>query len=267
MTAPCEWSVSYASCEDDTEWAALPDDGRERYEDAAVEFLWRWTGRVLGICEVSIRPCRARVGLERPSTWEGRGPRPHGGSQWQPVLIGGEWFNLTCFSCADLCSCSRTTALSLPGPVESVVAVKIDGEVLDPSTYRLDSGKWLIRLDGQGWPSSQDMSAPTSAPDTFEVTYRRGLPVPPGGQIAAGVLAMELWRAACGSPACGLPQRFQSITRQGVTVAMLDSFEDIDKGHTGIFLIDSWVASFVKPQAVSKVLSPDVGRGRGSRRA
>src|SRR3546814_4772015 len=50
--------------------------------------------------------------------------------------------------------------------------------------------------------------------------------------ISAGRLANELAKAACNDKSCGLPQRVQSITRQGVTVAVLDSFDDIDTGHT-----------------------------------
>jgi hypothetical protein len=41
---------------------------------------------------------------------------------------------------------------------------------------------------------------------------------------------------------------------------MLDAFDDIEKGHTGIWIIDSWVTSITQPPARSVVLSPDVPR-------
>jgi hypothetical protein len=92
------------------------------------------------------------------------------------------------------------------------------------------------------------------------VTYVRGVRVPEGGEIAAGVLALELAKAACNDNTCQLPKRMQTMTRQGVTVAMLDSFDDVDKGHTGIWIIDSWVASMTKTPVRPTVLSPDKPR-------
>lgn len=267
-TAPCSWPVSYAECH------TLPDgwkpaEGepasveREQYERMAAEFLWRWTGRSLGVCETTIRPCRETCCGERPSTFEGRGPHPSGRTPWTPVLIGGEWFNVSCWACGpDACGCRSPYALRLPGPVASITEVKIDGQVLDPSAYRLDSHRDLVRLDGEGWPTAQDHAQPDTAAGTWSVTYDRGVEVPIGGQVAAGLLAVELWKAACGDKGCALPQRVQTVTRQGVTVAMLDSFDDIDKGHTGIFLIDSWVASMTQTPRQSSVYSPDTKRGR-----
>lgn len=263
-TAPCSWPVLYSECAPDPAWTALTPEQRQGYELAASEFLWRWTGRVLGLCPVTIRPCRTDLSM-RASTFEGRGPLG-GGTPWRPVLIAGEWFNIGCGSCGfDACGCDGPASLVLPGIVDSITEVKIDGVVLAPAAYRVESHRYLIRQDGGKWPVSQDLSAPAGSVGTWSVTYMRGVPVPQGGQMAAAVLAMELWRAACNDGACGLPKRFQSITRQGVTVAMLDSFDDIDKGHTGIYLIDSWVASMIMPVRRSSVYSPDTMHARPRR--
>jgi hypothetical protein len=135
--------------------------------------------------------------------------------------------------------------------------VQIDGEVLDPSAYRVDNGRLLVRQDGGRWPTCQDMGAALGEDDTWGITYDKGYPVPAGGQIAAGLLANELAKAACNDRSCGLPQRVQTVTRQGVTIAVLDAFDDIDEGHTGIWLIDSWVASVVRRPRRMRVLSPD----------
>ena len=111
------------------------------------------------------------------------------------------------------------------------------------------------------------MALPTTAPGTFSIAYDYGREVPIGGQLAAGVLACELAKAACRDSSCALPQRIQSITRQGVTVAVLDAFDDIDSGHTGIWLIDSWVSSIVKPLRPGRICSPDVPRPKWRRDA
>lgn len=266
INAPCSWPVSFLGCAPDAKWTALSDAQRAPHIAAATEFLWRWTGRVLGLCPVTIRPCRTDHSMDGPTTFEGRGPTRGGGTPWRPVLVAGKWYNIGCGSCGfDGCDCDGPATIALPGPVDSITQVKIDGVVLPATSYRVDSRRWLVRTDGGSWPTAQDTLAADTMPGTWSVTYLRGVPVPSGGQIAAGVLALELWRAACNDGACGLPKRFQSITRQGVTVAMLDSFDDIDKGHTGIFIIDSWVTSMVKVPNRSSVYSPDVRPHSGGR--
>ena len=152
--------------------------------------------------------------------------------------------------------------LTLPGPVGAVTEVVVDGTVLDPAAY-LVAGSDLSRVDGKNWPICQDLALPPTEPGTWMVTYERGVPVPAGGQVAAALLAVELFKAACSDPSCALPRRVQSISRQGVTVAVLDAFDDIDKGHTGIWLVDSWIASVTQPIRGSRVYSPDVRRGPG----
>lgn len=169
----------------------------------------------------------------------------------RPVLVGGRWFNVGCQRCGDTCGCGGVAPLALPGPIFSVVEVVEDGVVLPPEAYSIQNHRYLARLDGRAW-----------APCDLEITYQRGAAVPSGGQVAAGVLAKELALAACDDSECRLPQRVQTITRQGVTVAMLDAFDDIEQGHTGIWIIDSWVTSMTKPPARSTVLSPDLPRNR-----
>ena len=181
---------------------------------------------------------------------------------WQPVIIDGRWLNIGCWGCGtnEMCGCDYVAALRLPGPIVSVTEILIDGAVFDPAEYRVDSGRYLVRTDGEGWPTAQNMQDPTTEVGTWSVTYTRGTEVPAGGQVAAALLAIQLWKASCKDSSCDLPQRVQTITRQGVTVAMLDSFDDIDQGHTGIFLIDSWIASLMKPPLRPLVYSPDTAR-------
>lgn len=257
-TTPCTWFCDYSDC---TDLSALEDSGDyEMFEAMATEYLWNWTGRKFGLCEVSVRPCREDCTEGWSSFW-GWGPIPGaypGGAPWRPVVISGRWYNLGCRRCGDQCGCGHLEQIKLPGPISSVEAITIDGETMPSGSYRVDDGKFLVRLDGGSWPLCQDLSVSPTEEDTWEITYKRGVPVPSGGNVAAGVLALELAKAACNDKSCQLPQRVQSITRQGVTIAMLDAFDDIEKGHTGIWLIDSWLSSMNNAPIPSRVYSPDV---------
>lgn len=264
MNTPCDWPVVYPDCDGD-DVPDLPTDAspgmHEQSEQMAVDFLWNLTGQVYGVCPETVRPCREGCGSSG-STWKGNG------SPWTPALIGGQWYNLTCGSCpptASGCSCGDdATTIRLPGPIASVTQILIDGEILPSTAYRVDNYNILVRVDGGTWPSCQDLAAPTTEDGTWEITYERGRPVPVGGQVAAGALAEEFVKALCDDSSCRLPRRVQSITRQGVSMAILDSFEDIEKGHTGIWMIDSWVASVMAPKRGGSVASPDVGRYRNA---
>lgn len=229
---------------------ALDADRANTARAAAAEYLYRWTGGAFGLCEITIRPCRSDCHDGR-STYRGT---------WAPALVNGDWSSVSCGSCGDLCGCgdSGASSLRLPGPVYAVTAVVIDGELLDPSNYRVDNKQLLVREDGEGWPTCQDLSLPEGEVGTFTISYQLGNPVPPGGQLAAETLACELAKAISGDGTCQLPQRVQSITRQGVTIAMLDSFDDVDKGHTGIWIIDSWIASIRNIPRSFSVRSVDV---------
>ncbi len=258
----CDWPIVYpATC---TVLDGLSPEQREAYEQAAADYLWRWTGQTFGLCPVSIRPCRADCDQGGKWFW-GNGPFPPGfatdnlGGRWTPALINGTWVNLGCGSCgSDGCSCDFVPSVRLPGPMAAVDQVLVDGAALPQDSYRIDNAVLLVRTDGGDWPSCQDMAAATTEINTWQVDYQLGQPVPIGGQVAAGALACELAKAAVGDSSCQLPRRVQTIARQGVTMSFLDSMEDLDKGRTGIWLIDSWVASVMNPPRASTVRSPDI---------
>jgi len=236
----------------------MPASGQQKFEDMATEFLWRWTDRQFGLCEGTVRPCRQDC-HEGMSTYHGAsGPTSPGTGPFQPALIRGQWFNVGCGGgCGDSCGCSFGRALRFEVPVYDVVSVEVDGQTLPSGAYRVDDGRFLVRQDGGQWPYCQNLNAALGEEDTWAVTVRVGSPVPVGGQIAAGKLACELAKAACGSKNCELPSRVQSVTRAGVSISMmLDQFEDLDKGRTGIWLIDSWVSSVTKPDIGFSIASP-----------
>lgn len=262
-TTACDWPVAYVDCAGAcSAWENWPEAERATaqawFEAQAVDLLHGWTGRVFGVCEAEIRPCRDAGGTagDGQSTFWGRGPgydptfpRAGGGSRWQPVLIRGEWFNIGC-GCLSACGCSDSGAdvLAIPGPVTAIDTITIGGEVIPPSAYRVEHGRLLRRLDGGVWPASQ-------SPE-FVIRYSRGIPVPVGGQVAAGRLACELALAACAPDDCALPERLQTVSRQGITVGV--SLTGEDWRDTGIWSIDSWVQSMTIPRSFASVRSVDV---------
>lgn len=136
-------------------------------------------------------------------------------------------------------------ALLLSYRWSAVSAVAIDGV---PVTSFLLDGRILT------W------DAPGGCAQRITVTGTMGIPTPPGGQVAAAQLACELAKAMCGDSSCALPERVQSVSRQGITMTILDQFEDLDEGKTGIWLIDAWVASVMRSPMPATVGSPDSHR-------
>lgn len=249
MAGPCEWPiVAPTGCGDlDALDGATEGVTRATVEAMAVSYLWNWTGKRLGLCEAKVRP--ARQDCQR-TVYAGESGSGLGTWSWSPMSVG-------CGSCAQECGCSRVISIRLPGPINTVTEVRVDGDVLAPAAYRVENGKRLVRQDGGSWPVCNDLDAPDTAPGTWSVTYRQGVPVPEGGRVAAGVLACEFAKALSQSNDCRLPQRIQTVTREGVTVGVLDPFDGISEGRTGIWLIDSWVASVTHAPARSTVHSPD----------
>lgn len=218
----------------------------------AAEVLYALSGRQFGICEVVARPCR-------PACCEpcGRGT----GYRWTPVLQGGQWTNVSCVGCKDVCSCTTVCEALLPGPVYEVTEVLLDGVVLAETEYRVDGRRALVRLtDGECWPTCQNMNLEPTEVGTWQVSYLRGRPLPEAGKNALGALANELAKACLGDSTCALPERVTTIARQGVTMALLDPMDFLTRNRTGIYAVDLWLTA-VNPHGRSRhagVYSPDV---------
>lgn len=275
-TEPCNWPLAYCGDGGADELCAsvagLTPTLQTLVQNAATAYLWNITGRQFGTCSLTIRPCKTDCYRNAASTYRGYawsnmnlpfyGNGSIGlGSALNPALIGGQWYNMPCGGCQnDICSCTYVPTIDLLGPVASVDMIFQDGALLDPSAYRVDNFRYLVRTDGKDWPVCQDMVAATTETGTLEVTYQIGVEVPAGGQLAAGVLACQMAKAACNDGTCQLPQRIHSVTRQQVNVTVLDSYDAFYiNGTTGLFAVDSWVNSvnFSRQRAGTRVSSPD----------
>lgn len=273
-----EWPVSYVGtgCSVFTDSDDSGDSGNTLQadcEEMAANLLWNWTNRIFGSRREIVRPTRVKTPW-RPSTFEGLGPPAAyydlgsiPGYGFLPLLgFGGSWLEFRCGECGMLvCSHADPRAIHLPGPVQDVNAIDIGGLLLDPSAYRVDNGHTLIRQDGQSWPTRQDLYASIGTPNTWTIDFDHGVPVPMGGQLAAGLLACELAKAMSGDGDCALPSRVQSVTRQGVSMDIVQTtFQDAQDGRTGIFTIDSWIGSVTTPRDYVGVSSPETRRGMGA---
>jgi len=220
----------------------------------ASAILFRLSGRQFpGECERTVWPCSgdncgcgcaqggavSYLGNDWWWTW-------HSYPAWPVPNGSGDGF-VNCGRCCGECCIPK---LALPSTVNEIVEVVIDGVVLDPSAYAIEAYRWLVRVDGEGWPCTNDLTGDVGDPGTWTVTYRYGKPVPADGRIAAAIFACQIALNRCGGDSC-LPQRLKEITRQGVDMAFADPLEFLDKGQTGIYEVDLWLQS-VNPSKLKR---------------
>lgn len=242
---------------DPTQWTAA----QRQAVEVASEILKRLTAGAFGLCTLKIRPCRKRceegnADLLRHSLGVVGGP-------WTPALIDGRMYNISC-GCIGECGCSPLCELILNPYAYDILQVRLDGAVLPPTAYRVDDNRRLVRTDGGCWPDCQELARPDTEPGTWSVTYRTGVPVPPGGRMAVTDLAIQLWRACQGNKSCALPERVTQVVREGITYTLLDNLEVFERGRTGLNRVDLWLTS-VNPYAARapmRAWSPDTIRSR-----
>ena len=214
---------------------------------AASEILWMATGHRFGNCAISLRGCR-RDCSQFPG-WLPWWDSVSSMSSWGwpfPMLIDGLWFNLACGGCGDSCSCSSFSSIRFPEPVQSIESITIDGESLPASGYYLLDGQDLIKTEGE-WPRCQDWHV-TGGPGSWIINAAFGDPVPTLGQMAVGILTIELAKLFCGDR-CAFPARTTSVTRQGVSYQIASAKDFLDDGLTGLDLPDRFI-KMVNPQGI-----------------
>jgi hypothetical protein len=222
--------------------------------DAASEILWARSGRQFGLCEVTLRPCRRTCDGDWPwfdNWWDvgGGGPRP--------LLYQGAWFNIVCGGCPNGCSCTVVEEAVLPGPVHTIVSVKLNGTVMATGSYRVDNHRLLVRTDGGRWPVCQDMAAADTEDNTWSVTALYGQEVPVSGRFAVGELAAEIAKACVGAN-CAIPGNAIQVARQGVTIDMVKVGDLLDKGLLGLPMSDRFITTFNPKQLQSRPRVYDV---------
>jgi hypothetical protein len=239
-------------------WATTSQPIKDYATSLATLVLWAATGRQYGGCPTTLRPCWSR---QEPlyQTWpvgfDGEGYWGLRGAVGSVVLIGGGC------GCSAACACAPSQ-VALPGPVQSVTSVQVDGTTLDPSEYLLQ-GNYLVRASGSEWPGSQNLALPLGQTNTWAVTYVVGAAVPPALLGAAAEFACELAKAKTGGQ-CQLPNRVQSVTRQGVEIQYVDTNDYLNEGLTGLSNVDMVIRALnpYKLAAPLRVLSPDVPKFR-----
>lgn len=240
MTGPVPASRSTVLCSAWATPADVPDPHRDRLDDEtwerllmqASEIMWALSGRRWygGGCEETAM-------LRSMPPTAGRDSWPYDASWGScPCWRGGTWVDDLFLPRTDYTTAHLSpVAIKLPrNPVTLIVEATVDGITLDPSAYRLTRSGWLERIDGGHW---------AVCGDSTDVTYQFGEPPPEGGVQAVVLFAIQLMLDYLGDAKCRLPARVTSVTRQGVTMAMLDPMEFLPDGKTGIYLIDLWLAS------------------------
>jgi hypothetical protein len=133
----------------------------------------------------------------------------------------------------------------LAAPVGPITWVKVDGNVVPPTSYRVD-GNRLVWTGATPcpWPYCQDMAAADDKPDTFAVRYLNAFAPDALAAYALGVLSMEFAKACTGGK-CRLPASVTAVARQGVTFQVAaGTFPD---GTTGIREVDAWIGLWRPP--------------------
>jgi hypothetical protein len=224
--------------------------------DSAVELLYSLSGRQFpGTMSSTVRPTARPYQIDARSHAANMQAQVGWYGGWSPSWLWG-----ICSGCNYTNCCGPDTIGLGRSPVISVEQVQIDADILDPSEYRIDESKWLVRTCYGGWPTCQKLSCPIGDPCTFEVQFTWGQDPPQIGKSAAGKLSTELYKADQPGLACTLPQRITSITRQGVSIAILDPQTFLDKGLTGNYQIDIFIKAYNPGGQVRRptVFSPDV---------
>ncbi|CAL9538348.1 hypothetical protein [Streptomyces sp. enrichment culture] len=260
QTGPCSAWPTDLCCDVDN----VAEEDIERWTLVASQILFALSGRRIGPCPVTVRPCRRACLESAPfisfQTRTGTGP-------WIPYIgTDGLWRNASVCGCQSDCSCGELCEVLLEGPVYDVTEVNVGGQVLAPEQYRVDAPGRLVRVGGGCWPSCQDMAAPPGEPDTFTVTYRIGLPVDEAAIAAVSELTCHLLKGCGGNGSCGCnsSRNFTRYVRQGVELEMPDPQVIYSQGRTGLPLVDAWLMA-VNPnrlESPSRVYSPDYRRAR-----
>lgn len=142
-------------------------------------------------------------------------------------------------------------------PVQSIVRVTDGNGDLADTDYYLVNDAYLVRPNRGTWDFETGV----------EVEYNYGVAPPAMGRQAAIALGNQMLLAYMGSDSCTLPDRVTSVSRQGVSLTILDPQDFLKEGRTGIYEVDLFlsVSNPTGARKRAKVFSPDKPRGERRR--
>jgi hypothetical protein len=237
--------------------SSLPDPPNAKQLQLAVDFatgiLFRLSGRQFpGLKERTLRPlygsnagCGGGSWLQWPMGSWAAYAWDQAAAGWSfpsvPYRVDGQWFNLGV--CGDTCNVDR---VELPGPVNEVLEVVIDGGVLASSAYAVETFEAVARRDGKRWPCTNNLAKDSyagalDAQGTWQITYNFGRLPDAGGIIACTRLACEMSKFMCNAADCQLPQRVKHIVREGEDLDFADPLTFLNEGKVGIYEVDLWL--------------------------
>lgn len=288
VLGPCQSWITTAdirSC-----CSGLPDDTTfeaflEMIAVAASQTLYELSGRQFtGTCEETVRPCTpggcgwAGLGLNIIPGWGSGGETWGGGVSGGGIPFAGwGWYDVGgAYGSNAICGCQPLSQILLGYPVDEVLEVTIDGDVVDPATYRVDEWRYLVRTADSStdpptsrfWPNCQNLQVDDGEPGSFVVRYTHGVAPPPAGVLAASQLACQMAQQ-CAGQECMLPTGTTKVIRQGVQIerGLLASWMMRDASgktgwQTGLIMVDAFLTSY-NPNALRgrpQVWSPDLVR-------
>lgn len=294
VLGPCGWCVPDPTC--CTKWDDATAEEKERARRWAAWLLWVATGRQLGRCETTLRPCRR----DCTDTWPPRcGGTLATAGRWFASISGSAvsgWGGGGCGCNTNSCSCGPVCEIDLPGAFPEPVEVLVDGQPVPLDVFRVDNGRTLVweqecvvpcceampaddphscccpvdPCELTCFPDCQDLSLPPDCPGTWQITYAHGVPVPEEGLWAAAELACEIAKACggAGPGECRLPSNIVSLTRNQVSMEFANNGSVTNATgrvlRFGIPVVDMWVTA-MNPYGNTEpasVYSPDINPGR-----
>lgn len=251
-----QWTTAGAVCSMAPD---LPTDD-DTVADAiamASEVLFNFTRRRWpGLCTDTVRPCLRSDCVQTAADLR--------------ALVNGDPLPVSHLTSDRECGCGYLPSWDLPGrPAVEILEVKVDGHVVPPSDYALDNeatlvGQRMANGHTRTWPSCQRLDVDDTHPGTWSVSYTYGFAPPAGGRRAATSLAIQLAYAwtPTGKDKTRLPKRVTTVSRQNVTMALIDPLTLFADGMTGLPEVDMWVAAANRGSNMrgAAVIDPMVGR-------
>lgn len=255
LYAGCPWDLDL-TCVDRERWDGFDPAVQTLARALASATLTALSAYRVGGCPITVRPGRQN-GCCIPA-YDTYGP---GARLFSPgINVAGLWIN-SC-GCNSGCSHGPSCSIRLPAPVGRLDEIRIDGETVSLSDYRVDNGNLLI-YQGAGdcpFPNDQNFQLPDTEVGTWSITYLNAYSPDLLAQQAAAKLAFEFALGCMEGPdggECRLPSNVTTIVRTGVTMELAQGL--FPEGYTSIPEVDAWIA-LVNPgnrKSQTRIWSPD----------